>query len=125
MKIYLFTPEKQDSQVSFENCVADVNIPVGEVFTSPRLTGTEGVLHVTSVYLNELKYKDLEIWFKDGKTTQYSCKNFEQETDNRDYIKQNILFNHESLPMGEFAIGTNTTAYVMAQKYQIADKLPI
>ena len=27
--------------------------------------------------------------------------------------------------MGEFAIGTNTTAYVMAQKYQIAEKLPI
>ena len=27
--------------------------------------------------------------------------------------------------MGEFAIGTNTTAYVAAQKYNIADKLPI
>ena len=27
--------------------------------------------------------------------------------------------------MGEFAIGTNTTAYRMARKYQIADKLPI
>lgn len=27
--------------------------------------------------------------------------------------------------MGEFAVGTNTTAYVMAQKYQISDKLPI
>ena len=31
----------------FENCVADVNIPVGEVFTSPVLEGTNGVLHVT------------------------------------------------------------------------------
>ena len=27
--------------------------------------------------------------------------------------------------MGEFAIGTNTTAYVAAEKYGIADKLPI
>ena len=27
--------------------------------------------------------------------------------------------------MGEFAIGTNTTAYAMAEKYQIGDKLPI
>ena len=27
--------------------------------------------------------------------------------------------------MGEFAIGTNTTAYVAAKKYDIADKLPI
>ena len=33
--------------------------------------------------------------------------------------------NHDTLPMGEFAIGTNTTAYVMAEKYQIGDKLPI
>ena len=29
------------------------------------------------------------------------------------------------LPLGEFAIGTNTTAYVMARKFDIADKLPI
>ena len=27
--------------------------------------------------------------------------------------------------MGEFAIGTNTAAYVMAEKYGIAEKLPI
>ena len=27
--------------------------------------------------------------------------------------------------MGEFAIGTNTTAYVVGKKYQIEDKLPI
>ena len=32
---------------------------------------------------------------------------------------------HETLPMGEFAIGTNTTAYRMARDYQIAEKLPI
>jgi hypothetical protein len=32
---------------------------------------------------------------------------------------------YETLPMGEFAIGTNTTAYRMAQNYQIADRLPI
>ena len=41
----------------FENCVADVNIPVGEVFTSPVLKGTNGVLHVTGVYLESLYYK--------------------------------------------------------------------
>ena len=36
-----------------------------------------------------------------------------------------ILKNHDTLPMGEFAIGTNTTAYAMAGKYGILDKLPI
>ena len=35
------------------------------------------------------------------------------------------MFHHKTLPMGEFAIGTNTTAYVMARKFDIADKLPI
>lgn len=38
-------------ETAFENCVADVNIPVGEVFTSPVLQKTEGKLHVTQVYL--------------------------------------------------------------------------
>ena len=35
------------------------------------------------------------------------------------------MFNHETLPIGEFAIGTNTTAYVMANRYDILYKLPI
>ncbi len=109
----------------FENCVADVNIPVGEVFTSPRLKGTTGVLHVTEVFLNELKYIDLEIRFEDGMIREYSCKNFDEEEENQKYIKENILYHHETLPIGEFAIGTNTTAYVVAEKYHIQDKLPI
>ena len=28
--------DNPDKQTIFENCVADVNIPVGEVFTSPQ-----------------------------------------------------------------------------------------
>ena len=51
-------------QTNFENCLADVNIPVGEVFTSPKLTGTNGVLHVTQVYLNELRYENLEFFLR-------------------------------------------------------------
>ncbi|RDY31548.1 leucyl aminopeptidase [Lachnotalea glycerini] len=121
-----FNPLKNpEKETNFENCVADVNIPVGEVFTSPVLAGTNGILHVSQVYLNELKYIDLEIEFQDGKIKNYTCKNFEKEEENRKFIKENILFNHETLPIGEFAIGTNTTAYMVAKKYDIADKLPI
>lgn len=123
--IQLHTLEQPDRQTNFENCVADVNIPVGEVFTSPVLKGTNGLLHVTSVYLNELNYKGLWIRLEDGMITEYGCENFEQEAENRKYVEANILFHHKSVPIGEFAIGTNTTAYVMAEKYQIADKLPI
>ena len=35
------------------------------------------------------------------------------------------MFNRDTLPIGEFAIGTNTTAYVMANAYNIVYKLPI
>ena len=109
----------------FENCVADVNIPVGEVFTSPVLEGTNGVLHVSKVYLNELQYRDLEITFSNGMVSEYNCANFERELENKAYIHDNVLYKHPTLPLGEFAIGTNTTAYRMARDYQIADKLPI
>lgn len=123
VKIYdLENPEKE---TAFENCVADVNIPVGEVFTTPVLMGTTGKLHVSQVYLNGLKYENLEIDFRDGMIENYTCTNFETEEANRKFIADNILFHHETLPMGEFAIGTNTTAYKMGRDYNIADKLPI
>ncbi len=115
-------PEKE---TIFENCVADVNIPVGEVFTTPVLAGTDGVLYVSRVYLNDLQYTDLELTFKDGMVTDYNCSNFAREEDNKAYIRDNVLFKHPTLPMGEFAIGTNTTAYVTARKYHIEDRMPI
>ena len=117
--------QNPEGETAFENCVADVNIPVGEVFTSPVLKGTNGKLHVGQVYLNGLNYKNLEIDFKDGMVEKYTCTNFEDETENKNYIRDNVLMHHETLPMGEFAIGTNTTAYRMARDYDIADKLPI
>ncbi len=125
--LYVALHPLQDAakETIFENCVADVNIPVGEVFTSPRLQGTNGILHVTQVYLEELLYQDLSLTFEDGMIRQYTCSNFSSEEDNRNYIQENVLYHHESLPMGEFAIGTNTTAYAMAHKYHIQEKLPI
>jgi len=117
--------EHPEKETIFENCVADVNIPVGEVFTSPRLSGTNGVLHVTGVYLDGLFYKDLKLVFKDGMIVDYTCANYENIEENKRYIHENVLFHHKTLPMGEFAIGTNTTAYVAAQKYHIAGRLPI
>ena len=114
-----------DHQTHFENCVADVNIPVGEVFTSPRLTGTNGLLHVSKVYLKGLLFIDLKIRFEDGMVSDYSCGNFDDEDAGRQFIKDNILYKRPTLPMGEFAIGTNTTAYRMARDYDIEGRLPI
>ena len=74
----------------FENCVADVNIPVGEVFTSPVLEGTNGVLHVSKVYLNELQYRDLEITFSNGMVSEYNCANFDHDLENKAYIHDTL-----------------------------------
>ncbi len=123
--VCLHTLADKEKETNFENCVADVNIPVGEVFTSPKLEGTEGNLHVKCVFLNAYEFKDLEVFFRDGMIVEYGCGNFEVQEENQKYIKDNILFHHETLPMGEFAIGTNTYAYVTCEKYGIADKLPI
>lgn len=117
--------EHPEKETNFENCLADVNIPVGEVFTSPKLTGTNGILNVSEVFLNDLKFIDLELRFQDGMIAEYTCKNFEKEEDNLRFVKENLLLNRQTLPIGEFAIGTNTTAYVMANQYDIVYKLPI
>lgn len=125
LKVNLWKLKNPAKETIFENCVADVNIPVGEVFTSPVLEGTNGVLHVTRVFLNGLEYKDLEITFENGKIQNYNCANFATEEENKAFIRENILFRHKTLPLGEFAIGTNTTAYVAAKKLGVESKMPI
>lgn len=125
MTVRLHPLEDSTSQTKFENCVADVNIPVGEVFTSPVLSGTKGILHVPRIYLNDLEYRELELTFEDGLIADYNCKNFDQDSKNKSYVKENLMYNRDYLPLGEFAIGTNTTAYMMGKKYDIAPRLPI
>lgn len=125
LTVNLWKLQDPAKETIFENCVADVNIPVGEVFTSPVLEGTNGVLHVTRVFLNGLEYKDLEITFENGKIKDYHCGNFATEEENSAFIKENILFRHKTLPLGEFAIGTNTTAYAAAKRLGVEAKMPI
>lgn len=160
MKVMLHPLKNRNRETNFENCVSDVNIPLGEVFTSPVLTGTNGLLHVKNVYVQDYQFKNLRMRFEDGRVTEYSCSNFaaeedvetgraqedtrsdapdgeqsgqvaqdkgctEQDAQNRALVKQVIMRNHDWLPLGEFAIGTNTAAYAMARRFDIGDKLPI
>lgn len=125
LRVNLWKLKDPEKETIFENCVADVNVPVGEVFTSPVLAGTNGTLHVTRVFLGGLEFRDLAIVFEDGMIREYSCGNYESEEENRNFIRENILFRHETLPLGEFAIGTNTTAYVAAKRLGVEGKLPI
>ena len=125
LTVKLFRLNDPSKETIFENCVADVNIPVGEVFTSPVLEGTMGVLHVSRVFLEGLEYRDLELRFADGMITDYGCGNFDDPEEGKKYVADNVLKGHRSLPLGEFAIGTNTTAYVAGRRYGMEDKMPI
>lgn len=122
LTVHLHTLNDPSRETNFENCVSDVNIPLGEVFTSPVLEGTKGLLHVKEVYVREYLFKDLRLKFEDGRVTGFSCGNFDS---GKELVKQVILNGHSWLPLGEFAIGTNTAAYAMAKKYNIGSKLPI
>ena len=124
-KIKMQSLQNPEKETNYVNSGSSVNIPAGEVFTSPQLQSTNGILHVKETYQNGLLFKDLKIEFKDGYTENYSCTNFDSDEENHNYIEQNLLFPHKSLPIGEFAIGTNTKAYVVSRQYDILDVLPI
>ena len=115
-------PEKE---TNFCNCTADVNVPAGEVFTTPQLKGTNGILHLPETFLDDYKYTELYFEFEDGYVKEYSCKNFEDDAANKKFVFENLLFPNDTLPIGEFAIGTNTLAYQVAKKYDILELLPI
>lgn len=125
LKINLVDITNPEKETKFENCVADVNIPVGEVFTSPKLEGTEGVLHVKEVFLNGIQFVDLTLVFRDGIIDNITCGNYEDAEANKKFIDTYLLFNHETLPIGEFAIGTNTVAYTVTKKYGLEAIMPI
>ncbi|MCI6275501.1 MAG: aminopeptidase [Clostridium sp.] len=121
--IYLNKLNNPEKESNFANCGADVNIPVGEVYTSPRLKGSNGLLHIEEIIVDGINYENLKLEFKDGYIDKYSCTNFEDEEKSMEFVKKNIILPHETLPIGELAIGTNTFAYVVTKKHGIVDKL--
>ncbi len=112
-------------QTKFLNCGGDLNVPHGEIFTTPLLTGTNGVLNVNEIYLRDKYYKNLKLTFENGLVKKYSCDNFEDKEKNEKYVFENLLNNTKDTPMGECAIGTNTLAYKIALEYGLFSKLPI
>lgn len=125
MTVRLHELKDPAGETNFENCLADVNIPAGEVFTSPALKGTNGVLNAGYVYINGYLFKNLKLRFSEGRVTDYACDNYFDQAEGRKLIKKVILGDMEGLPMGEFAIGTNTKAYAASRKYMIEDKMPV
>ena len=63
--------------------------------------------------------------FSDGQIVSFDCANSEDETQNQRLVKDYLMSGRDTLPLSEFAIGTNTTAYAAARKYDMIDRLPI
>jgi len=123
IKVKMHNLNNPDQETLFFNCGSDANIPLGEVFTSPKLKGTSGLIHFPSIYIDGMYYKDLELEFDDGIVSNYNCSNADDVEKNKLYVKENLLESIENLPMGEFAIGTNTYAYSVIRHYDLFDKI--
>lgn len=118
----LKNPEKD---TNFLNCGGDLNVPHGELFTTPRLQGTDGVLHVHEIYLKGVYFEDLMLTFKDGMIVDYGCGGCGSAEAGRAYVKEHLLQGRDTLPMGEFAIGSNTLAYAIARDMDLVPRMPI
>lgn len=125
LMVSMISLENKENQTKFLNCGGDLNIPHGEMFTTPQLMHTNGILNVNEIFLKDKYYKNLKLTFTDGYVTDYDCDNFEDTKQNKSYVFENLLNSTENAPMGEFAIGTNTLAYQMAKKFDLFSRLPI
>ena len=119
IKISLWPVKDPEKETKFLNCGGDLNIPYGEVFTTPRLTGTTGLYHVEEICLKGIFYHDLRLTFKDGWVVDATCK------EGKEYVMNRLLYPYQQVTMGEFAIGSNTKAYSIAHRYQLGGRMPI
>lgn len=120
MTVTFRNPDDPAKQTVFANVLADLNFPVGEVFTTPALKGTDGTLHIPgTLFFAGLPYKEFTLVYRDGRIADYGCSNFDDPARGRQYIEENLFRKRESLPMGEFAIGTNRILDRMVRDHSI------
>lgn len=113
-------PEKE---TNFLNCGGDLNIPYGEVFTTPALEGTTGLFNVKDVFLQGKYYHNLKLRFEDGMVVDYSSEVDGVET--KSFVDEGLLQPYSTISMGEFAIGTNTRAFSICHRYNLDAIVPI
>ncbi len=119
-----FSPENKERAVKYNEkqqkiCVYEMNM-AGQMINE-YIKGEERSFTIIAYPIPEIGDRFEEIFAETVKLNTLDYKLYQT-------IQQKIidvLDTDDTLPMGEFAIGTNTTAYRMARDYQIADKLPI
>ena len=86
----------------FINCACQMNVPDGEIFTSPVEDSANGYVNFTYPSLYEgFEVRNVRLEFKDGKAVKATADK------NEDYLNQRLDTDAGSRYLGEFAIGTN------------------
>lgn len=120
IKIGFYKGHDLKKQTAFCSVLADLNFPVGEVFTTPKLDETAGILHIPGeLFFNGLPYKELYLKYENGRIVDYGCSNFDDAQQCKNYMAENLFNNKPELPMGEFAIGTNKILDRMVRDHNI------
>jgi len=90
----------------FINCDCKVNVPDGEIYTSPVENSANGYVHFTYPTLYEgFEVTNVRLEFKDGKAVKASADK------NEDYLISKLDTDPGARFLGEFAIGTNEKIY--------------
>jgi aminopeptidase len=86
----------------FINCDCKVNVPDGEVYTSPVENSANGYVHYTYPTLYEgFEVTNARLEFKDGKVVKATADK------NEDFLLKKLDTDPGARYLGEFAIGTN------------------
>jgi aminopeptidase len=86
----------------FVNCACEVNVPDGEVFTSPVENSANGYVHFSYPTLYEgYEVTNVRLEFKDGKVVNATADK------NQDFLLSKLDTDPGARFLGEFAIGTN------------------
>ena len=86
----------------FINCACEVNVPDGEVFTSPVEDSANGHVHFTYPTMYEgFEVSNVRLEFKDGKVVKATADK------NQEFLLSKLDTDPGARFLGEFAIGTN------------------
>jgi len=86
----------------FINCACKVNVPDGEIFTSPVENSANGTVYFSYPTLYEgFEVSGVRLEFKDGKVVQANADK------NQEYLLKKLDTDAGARYLGEFAIGTN------------------
>lgn len=86
----------------WENCACNVNVPDGEIFTSPIENSAEGYVHFSYPTLYEgFEVTGVRLWFEKGKVIKASADK------NEEFLLKKLETDEGARYLGELAIGTN------------------